>query len=374
MATGRGATLASGVTASKAITMHQTNNLHVVDTVPLLAPDTLKAEFAMTDETSHVVSSAREHIRSVLRGQQHRLLAIVGPCSIHDPDAALDYAERLHKLVDRCSDALLIVMRVYFEKPRTTIGWKGLINDPQLDGSYDIPTGLKLARRLLLDVAKIGLPAATEMLDPILPQYLADLVSWAAIGARTTESQTHRELASGLSMPVGFKNGTDGGLEVAINGMLSAARPHRFLGVDGFGRVSVIHTSGNPDGHLVLRGGSGGPNYDADAVRAAEAALIQAGVTAQMIIDCSHDNSGKDHEKQPDVLDAVAAQIASGSRHVVGVMIESNIVGGKQALNVDRSKMTYGQSVTDACVDFPTTERMLEGLADAVRRSKRNAA
>jgi 3-deoxy-7-phosphoheptulonate synthase len=354
--------------------MHQTNNLHVVDTVPLLAPDTLKAEFALTEQASKVVFVARDEIRAVLRGNDHRLIAIVGPCSIHDPDAARDYAERLRGLVERHRDALLIVMRVYFEKPRTTVGWKGLINDPHLNDTCDIPTGLRVARRLLLDIANMGLPTATEMLDPILPQYMADLVSWAAIGARTSESQTHRELASGLSMPVGFKNGTDGEIDVAINAMVSSARTHSFLGVDGFGRVSIINTSGNPDGHLVLRGGSGGTNYDAASVQSAVTALTKAGVTHRVIIDCSHDNSGKNHQKQPEVLADVAHQVANGSSNIAGVMIESNIVSGRQALNADRSQMTYGQSITDACVDFATTEQMLDGLAQAVRRSRRNAA
>lgn len=354
--------------------MYQTNNLHVVDTVPLFAPDTLKAEFAMTDQASNVVFVARDQIRDVLHGRDSRLLAIVGPCSIHDPDAARDYAERLRNLVERHRDSLVIVMRVYFEKPRTCVGWKGLINDPRLNDTCDIPTGLRLARRLLLDIANLGLPTATEMLDPILPQYMADLVSWAAIGARTSESQTHRELASGLSMPVGFKNGTDGDLDIAINAMVSSAHSHSFLGVDGFGRVSIVNTAGNPDGHLVLRGGSDSTNYDAESVQAAAAALAKAGVSTHMIVDCSHDNSGKNHEKQPDVLNAVASQVADGSRHIAGVMIESNIVGGRQALNADRSKMTYGQSITDACVDFPTTESMLEHLAQAVRRARRDAA
>ena len=354
--------------------MHQTNNLHVVETVPLLAPDTLKAEIAINEVAAKVVFVARDQVRRILEGEDHRLLAIVGPCSIHDPDAAREYASRLAGLVDRYRDTLLLIMRVYFEKPRTNVGWKGLINDPHLNDSYDIPAGLRVARRLLLDVANLGLPAATEMLDPILPQYLADLVSWTAIGARTTESQTHRELASGLSMPVGFKNGTDGGLEVAINAMLSAARPHRFLGVDGFGRVSIVHTSGNPDGHLVLRGGSGGPNYDVEAVQRAVTSLTGAGVTPHMIVDCSHDNSGKNHERQPDVLNAVASQVSRGSRHIIGVMIESNLVGGRQTLNPDRAKMTYGQSVTDACVDFATTENMLDNLAEAAQRARSQAA
>ena len=354
--------------------MHQTNNLHVVDTMPLLAPDTLKAEVPISEVAARTVFVARDEIRSVLRGQDRRILAIVGPCSIHDPDAAREYAKRLAPLAERYRDALVIVMRVYFEKPRTNVGWKGLINDPHMNDSYDIPTGLRVARRLLLDVGNFGLPAATEMLDPILPQYMSDLVSWAAIGARTTESQTHRELASGLSMPVGFKNGTDGGLEVAINGMLSAAHPHRFLGVDGFGRVAIVQTSGNPEGHLVLRGGSGGPNYDTDAVHKAVLSLRAAGVIPHMIVDCSHDNSGKNHERQPDVLDEVARQITSGSRHIIGVMIESNLVGGRQALNPDRSKLVYGQSITDACVDFATTEAMLRQLADASRRAQTRAA
>lgn len=354
--------------------MHQTNNLHVIDTVPLLAPDTLKAEIAITEQAANVVFVAREEIRGILRGSDPRLLAIVGPCSIHDPDAAREYAHRLVEVANRTRNALLVVMRVYFEKPRTNVGWKGLINDPHLNGSYDIPTGLRVARRLLLDVAEAGLPAATEMLDPILPQYLADLVSWTAIGARTTESQTHRELASGLSMPVGFKNGTDGGLEVAINAMLSAAHAHRFLGVDGFGRVAIVQTSGNPDGHLVLRGGSGGPNYDAEAVQRAVTCLMRAGVTPQMIVDCSHDNSGKNHERQPDVLNAVARQIVDGSANIIGVMIESNLVGGRQALNADRAQMKYGQSITDACVDFATTEAMLDTLAEATRRARSRAA
>jgi len=354
--------------------MHQTNNLHVVDTMPLLAPDTLKAEISLGEHAAKTVFVARDEIRSALRGQGRRVLAVVGPCSIHDPDAAREYANRLAPLVERYRDALIVVMRVYFEKPRTNVGWKGLINDPHLNDSYDIPTGLRVARRLLLDVANLGLPAATEMLDPILPQYLADLVSWAAIGARTTESQTHRELASGLSMPVGFKNGTDGGLEVAINGMLSAAQPHRFLGVDGFGRVAIVQTSGNPDAHLVLRGGSGGPNYDAEAVQRAVASLTSAGVIPHMIVDCSHDNSGKNHERQPDVLDEVCRQIISGSRHIIGVMIESNLVGGRQALNPDRSKLVYGQSITDACVDFTTTEAMLDQLAAAARHAQTQAA
>ncbi len=350
--------------------MHQTNNLHVVETLPLLTPDQLKSEFPITGTIADQVHAAREAIRAVLTGKDDRLLAIVGPCSIHDPSAALDYARQLQPLAQRFEGELVVIMRVYFEKPRTNIGWKGLINDPQLNGSYDIPTGLRLARGLLRDVTAIGLPTATEMLDPIVPQFLADLVAWAAIGARTTESQTHREMASGLSMPVGFKNGTDGGLEVAVNAMLSAQNPHRFLGIDADGRIAVVVTSGNPDCHLVLRGGNGGPNYDADTVESAVSSLDKAGVTPRMIIDCSHDNSGKNHQRQPEVSDAVAAQLVAGSTHIVGVMVESNLVAGNQKLKHPVDAMTYGQSVTDACIDLKTTELMLESLAGAVTQRR----
>jgi 3-deoxy-7-phosphoheptulonate synthase len=262
-------------------------------------------------------------------------------------------------------------MRVYFEKPRTNVGWKGLINDPHLNGSCDIAEGLTIARKLLLDLSDRGVPAATEMLDPIIPQYLADLVSWTAIGARTTESQTHREMASGLSMPVGYKNGTDGGLAVAINALVAASRPHSFLGIDGAGRVAIVRTAGNPDGHVVLRGGNGGPNYGPEHVSAAAAALAQAGVQPRVIIDCSHDNSGKSHLKQPDVVDDIARQVAGGSPHVLGAMIESNLVGGRQKFEpgVTAGLPIYGQSITDACVDVPTTERMLESLARAKKET-----
>jgi 3-deoxy-7-phosphoheptulonate synthase len=347
--------------------MQPINNVHVKDTMPLLAPDTLKEEFPVSEEAAELVYSSRESVRRIIRGEEPRLLAIVGPCSIHDPIAALDYARCLRQFTNKVSDALLVVMRVYFEKPRTTIGWKGLINDPYLNSSYDIPTGLRVARRLLVDVAHLGLPAATEMLDPILPQYLADLVTWAAIGARTTESQTHRELASGLSMPVGFKNGTDGGYEVAVNAILSAARSHRFLGVDGMGRVAIVQTSGNPDGHMVLRGGAGGPNYEEEAVTIAATSLQKAGIAPRIVVDCSHDNSGKKHERQPEVLASIASQVSRGNSPIVGVMIESNLVGGRQALVEDRKQLVYGQSITDACVDIQTTFGMLDTLAKAVR-------
>jgi 3-deoxy-7-phosphoheptulonate synthase len=343
--------------------MRETNDLHVVDTQRLITPDALKAELPITAQISESVFQARQEVRRLLRDEDPRLLVIVGPCSIHDPRAALDYAERLTRLREKHARELLICMRVYFEKPRTTVGWKGLINDPRCDGSCDVPLGLRLARRLLLDIAALGLPAATELLDPIIPQYIADLITWTAIGARTTESQTHREMASGLSMPVGFKNGTDGGLEAAVNAIIASAGPHHFLGIDGQGRVSVVQTSGNPDGHLVLRGGHKGPNYAAEPVERAAQALRKAKISPRMLIDCSHDNSGKNHEKQPEVLAEVGRQVAQGSSHILGAMIESNLVAGKQALG---GPLVYGQSITDACVDFAMTERMLGELANAV--------
>lgn len=354
--------------------MRQTNNLHVLETSVMLPPDQLKSELPITEEVSDLVYHSRAEIRDVLQGRDPRMLAIVGPCSIHDPDAAVDYARRLAALRDAVRDDVLVVMRVYFEKPRTTVGWKGLINDPHLNGTYDIPLGLHLARQVMTQVAGLGLPTATEMLDPIVPQYIADLVSWAAIGARTAESQTHREMSSGLSMPVGFKNATDGGIEVAVNAIISAARSHRFLGVDGLGRVSVVRTSGNPDCHLVLRGGQDGPNYDAQSVRQAASQLYAAGANPHLIVDCSHDNSGKDHERQPHVASEIARQVRSGQTSLVGVMIESNIVAGKQSVSGDRSALVYGQSVTDACVDLATTETMLRELADAARYRRRHAA
>ena len=355
--------------------MRQTSNLHVVSSKPLLSPDELKARLPITPQVAELVYGAREEIRNLLRDRDQRLLVIVGPCSIHDPDAALDYARRLVTLRDKVKRELLIVMRVYFEKPRTTVGWKGLINDPHLNGSHDIPTGIALGRKLFMDVSELGLPTATEMLDPIMPQYMADLVSWTAIGARTTESQTHREMASGLSMPVGYKNGTDGGLTVAINALIAASRPHSFLGIDGNGRVSVVQTSGNPDGHIVLRGGNAGPNYSPEHVATAASALSKASVYPRMLIDCSHDNSGKSYLRQPDVLEEVGRQVAAGSQHILGAMIESNIIAGRQDLKagMSRSDLVYGQSITDACVDFATTETMLIELAARVR-SRQNVA
>jgi 3-deoxy-7-phosphoheptulonate synthase len=350
--------------------MRETCNLHVAGTMPLPSPSTIKHELPITDGAADLVDATRARIRAIMRGEDHRLLVVVGPCSIHDLAAAREYGERLLELRRRHADRLEIVMRVYFEKPRTTTGWKGLINDPHLDGSFDIATGLRRARALLLELAATGVPAATEMLDPIVPQYLADLVTWTAIGARTTESQTHREMASGLSMPVGFKNGTDGGLQVAINAMESARHPHRFLGIDGAGSVAIVATSGNPDGHVVLRGGSAGPNYGAEAVAAAAAALARHRLPARLMIDCSHDNAAKDHTRQPAVLEAIATQLADGSPHVLGVMVESHLRAGRQAIPSDLGRLVYGQSVTDACVDFGTTESMLSDLSNAVVRGR----
>jgi len=344
--------------------MLQTKNLRILETTLLNSPDTITGEIPLTERSAELVTGSRKEVEAVIHGRDRRLLVIVGPCSIHDPAAALDYAARLAALRERVSKELLIVMRVYFEMPRTTVGWKGLINDPHLDGTFDIPTGIRRARVLLRDIAEMGVPSATELLDPIIPQYIADLVTWTAIGARTTESQTHREMASGLSMPVGFKNGTDGSLAVAVNAMLTASRPHSFLGIDGSGRVGVVRTAGNPNTHLVLRGGHQGPNYAPDSVFRASVSLRQAGINPRVLIDASHDNSGKNHERQPDVLVDVGAQVRGGSDHVLGVMLESNLVAGRQELR-SKADLVYGQSITDACVDFPTTERALLGLAEA---------
>lgn len=345
--------------------MRQTNNLHVVDTSPLITPTELKRELPISERVAETVATTRDAIRAILQGEDRRLLAVVGPCSIHDVEAARDYAAHLLKAREEFKEQLLIIMRVYFEKPRTTTGWKGLINDPHLDDSHDMATGLHLARELLLDLAEAGLPAATEMLDPITPQYLAELVTWTGIGARTSESQTHREMASGLSMPVGFKNSTDGSIAPAVNAMSAARHPHRFLGIDGEGKVSIVSTTGNPDCHLVLRGGSNAPNYDAESVAIAAKVLQQSNLSTRIMVDCSHGNTQKDFRKQPLALASVATQICAGSPHLVGVMIESNLVAGKQTFPAPRHQLVYGQSITDPCIDFPTTQLMLRELAEA---------
>lgn len=347
----------------------KTSDLHVVETCPLLAPVEVKAELPITTAIAKVVSSARARIRNILNGSDRRLLVVVGPCSIHDVKAAREYAEKLAKFRDGVSDALEIVMRVYFEKPRTTVGWKGLINDPHLNGTFDINYGIRLARGLLLDVAKLGLPSATELLDPIVPQYLADLISWTAIGARTTESQTHREMSSGLSMPVGFKNGTDGSIDVAINALLSARQPHRFLGVNNEGMASIVTTTGNPDGHIVLRGGKQGPNYDNVHVEAIANRLRDRKLLPYMMVDCSHDNSGQDYKNQPLVLQDIAEQVRNGSENIVGIMLESHLNRGKQPLK-ELSKLEYGKSITDGCINFETTVETLTDLANAVRAGR----
>ncbi|MGD1928149.1 MAG: 3-deoxy-7-phosphoheptulonate synthase [Leptolyngbyaceae cyanobacterium] len=354
--------------------MHKTQDLHVVETRPLASPALIHHELPLTETAAALVTKTRDRIRNILYNEDQRLLVIVGPCSVHDVDAALEYGQKLTALRAELSGSLEIVMRVYFEKPRTNVGWKGLINDPHLDGSYDINTGLRLARRLLLDLAHMGLPAATELLDPITPQYIADVIAWTAIGARTTESQTHREMASGLSMPIGFKNNTDGSLLAAMNAMVAASRPHHFLGINHHGLASIVTTTGNPDGHLVLRGGKHGPNYDEASVQQAAAELSGLGLNPRMMVDCSHANSQKDHNQQIVVLDNIAQQMVSGARHILGVMVESHLVEGKQPIPDDLTQLKYGQSITDACVNFDKTAEMLRKLATAIAPSLQTAA
>ena len=346
--------------------MKRTENLNIVDVFPLTSPKKLKEKLPVSENAADTVIQARNTIKRVLAGEERRLLMIVGPCSIHDPEAARDYALRLKKLAIEVSETILIVMRVYFEKPRTTVGWKGLINDPDLDGSHKINKGIELARKILLETNNLGLPCATETLDPITPQYLADLISWSAIGARTTESQTHREMASGLSMPVGFKNGTDGGLNVALNAMNSALQQHHFLGINPEGISSVIQTSGNPHVHLVLRGGNNGPNYDAVSVHIAADALASGGLPKAIMIDCNHANSGKDPSRQELVLRNTIMQIKDGDQSIIGTMIESNINGGNQLI---KPKLKYGVSVTDACLDWENTHRIILDAHTALKNN-----
>ena len=338
-------------------------NVNVERHEVLLTPEDLKGSLPVPEPTREFINRARGEIHQIVSGQDPRLLMVVGPCSIHDPNAALDYAQRLRALAAQVSDRILLVMRAYFEKPRTTTGWKGLINDPYLDDSFCVGDGLHIARRLLLDISALDVPIATEALDPITPQYLQELISWSAIGARTTESQTHREMASGLSCAVGFKNGTDGSLDVALNAMQSAVSGHSFLGISPTGQVSVIRTKGNPHTQLVMRGGIHGPNYAADAIAAASAAMTELGRTPSIMVDCSHANSAKDYTRQPQVLAEVGSQISSGQQAITGVMVESNIHGGSQKLN---GNLAYGVSVTDACVDWATTETMVAELYEAL--------
>ncbi|HCQ7474482.1 TPA: 3-deoxy-7-phosphoheptulonate synthase AroF [Klebsiella michiganensis] len=342
------------------------NNVHITDEQVLITPDQLKAEFPLSVEQEAQIAQSRQTISNIIAGRDPRLLVVCGPCSIHDPETAIEYARRFKALAEEVSDSLYLVMRVYFEKPRTTVGWKGLINDPHMDGSFDVEGGLKIARRLLVELVNMGLPLATEALDPNSPQYLGDLFSWSAIGARTTESQTHREMASGLSMPVGFKNGTDGSLATAINAMRAAAMPHRFVGINQAGQVCLLQTQGNPNGHVILRGGKA-PNYGPEDVAKCEKEMTQAGLKPSLMVDCSHGNSNKDYRRQPAVAESVVAQIKDGNRSIIGLMIESNIREGNQSSEQPRCDMKYGVSVTDACISWETTDALLRELDKDLR-------
>ena len=351
------------------------DNINIATHETLMTPDLLKKEIPISASAKAVVTDGRKQIEAILNREDRRIFAIVGPCSIHDVNAAKEYAGRLKLLADKVKDQVLLVMRVYFEKPRTTVGWKGLINDPYMDDSFKIVDGLKIGRQLLHDILEMGLPTATEALDPISPQYMHDLIAWSAIGARTTESQTHREMASGLSSPVGFKNGTDGSLNVAINALKSVANPHRFLGINGEGGVSVITTRGNNNAHIVLRGGGGRPNFDSINVSLCEDQLTSASVPANIMVDCSHENSNKDHQLQPLVLENISNQIADGNESIIGLMIESNINSGNQKPSANPNEMKYGVSVTDACIDWETTEHILVKMAadlDAPLKKREN--
>jgi 3-deoxy-7-phosphoheptulonate synthase len=340
-------------------TMQQTQDLYIEKTVRLTAPRRLLQELPMSEAANQTVVDGRDQIKRILQGEDQRLLVVIGPCSIHDPKAALEYAQRLAGLAREVRDRLCLVMRVYFEKPRTTVGWKGLINDPHLDDTFDMAEGLRLARRLLIQVGELGLPAATEMLEPVTPQYLADLVSLSAIGARTTESPTHRQMASGLSMPVGYKNGTDGNLQVALDAMIAARAPHRFLGIDPDGSTAMIFTRGNPWGLLILRGGRSGTNYSPESIAAAAQALQAAKLPPGLMVDCSHANSDKDYRKQGAVWNDVLRQRLAGQKAVVGLMVESNLHEGNQKLTGDLSKLKYGVSITDSCIGWEETEELI---------------
>lgn len=347
--------------------MKRTENLRIKGFQPLPTPAELKELIPQPAASAETVSKAREEIVRILAGESQRLLVVVGPCSIHDPQAALEYAGRLKVLADDVADRLLLVMRVYFEKPRTSVGWKGMINDPYLDGSCDMNEGLRRARSLLAEISLLGLPAAVEMLDPITPHYLADLISWGAVGARTTESQVHRELSSGVSFPVGFKNGTNGSLTIAINAMRSARQGHHFLGINEDGFSCVVHTGGNPHLHVVLRGGDDGPNYDPVRIARAETALIDAGLVSNLMVDCSHANCGGDPRRQEIVAAEVLRQIAAGNRSLIGLMIESHLHEGNQPLGENPSELAYGISITDKCIDWVTTERVIRSACEVLR-------
>ena len=351
------------------MTKKQTDDLRIIETKELISPQKLHDDIVITEKAAQVVYETRQQIHNILTGKDDRVLVVIGPCSIHDTKAAIEYATRLLSKKQQYQDDLLIVMRVYFEKPRTTVGWKGLINDPFLDGSFAINKGLNIARQLLLDLANIGMPAASEYLDLISPQYIADLISWGAIGARTTESQAHRELASGLSCPVGFKNGTDGGLQVAVDAIGAASHAHNFLSVTKEGRSAIFSTSGNPDCHVILRGGKQ-PNYDAASIDDASEYLQKANLDSKLMVDCSHANSRKKHERQIEVCNDIASQISRGEQRIFGVMLESHLVAGRQDI-VEGEKPLYGQSITDACISIENGFELLETLAKAVQ-SRRN--
>jgi 3-deoxy-7-phosphoheptulonate synthase len=342
------------------------SDLNIEDYQVVITPTELKKELPLPESARDLVGRSRQTVKDILDGKDDRLFAVVGPCSIHDTELALEYGKRLKALADQVGEHIFIIMRVYFEKPRTTVGWKGLINDPHLNGSFDIETGLRKARKLLIELLELGLPLATEALDPISPQYLQDTITWTAIGARTTESQTHREMSSGLSSPVGFKNGTDGSLDVAVNAMKSVVSGHAFLGINPQGQVAITKTKGNQYGHVVLRGGGGKPNYDSVSIALCEQALEKAGLPTNIVVDCSHANSNKDHNVQPLVLDDIAHQIKDGNRSICGVMIESNINEGNQSIPDDLSQLKYGVSVTDACISWESTEKSLKKMADTL--------
>lgn len=346
----------------------KTEDLRVRALSPIIAPEDLKRVFPLTEGAAATVSRARQEIQDLLYGRDRRLMAVVGPCSLHDPAATLEYARRLAVLARDLDDQLFVVMRAYFEKPRTRGGWKGLINDPDLDGTYRISKGLGIARRLLCEITELGLPVGTETLGPINPQYLADLISWGCIGARTSESQIHREMVSGLSFPVGIKNSTDGTVATAVDALKAAGQPHAFLGITHDGRSAIVHTAGNHDVHIVLRGGGGQPNYYPEDVARTEALLEGAGLPRALMVDCSHANSGKDPGRQREVLASIAAQVAAGNRSLFGFMVESNLEGGSQPLAADLRALRYGVSITDACADWAATEAMLQEVHEALRR------
>ncbi len=343
------------------------HNVNIVGEKVLITPKELKEKLPLSLPLRSQIAQSRRDIANIIHKKDQRLLVVIGPCSIHDPIAALEYASRLKHLAEELQDQLYIVMRVYFEKPRTTVGWKGLINDPKLDGSFDVEHGLHIARALLLELAEMGLPLATEALDPIMPQYIADLFSWSAIGARTTESQTHREMSSGLSMAVGFKNGTDGSLATAINVMKAASVGHSFIGINQQGQVNLLHTAGNPNGHVILRGGKS-PNYEAEHIALCEQELQKAGLTQAIMIDCSHGNSNKDYRLQPKVAKNAVQQIVKGNRSIIGLMLESHLYAGNQSADQPLSEMQYGVSITDACIDWQTTEQLLREMTSALRQ------